>query len=289
MTGFARHAGADSATSWVWELRSVNGRGLDVRLKIPAALEKLEPKLKQMAAARLARGSVQANLALRGAESGGVVIDHALLARFTAEARALAAAHPGTQAPRAELLLALPGVIRRDTTEDTPLPDSSAEAILADFDQALSQLATARLAEGDRLATLVRGLLAQFATLRTTAATAAADQPRQQQARMEQSLATLLAGKEPVPEARLAQEVALLAIRADVTEEIDRLGSHLNAAATLLATGGPAGRQLDFLVQEFVRETNTLCSKSASPGLTATGLQMKAIIEQVREQVQNIE
>ncbi|MEJ0048760.1 MAG: DUF1732 domain-containing protein [Rhodospirillales bacterium] len=136
---------------------------------------------------------------------------------------------------------------------------------------------------------MIRNLLAQLAGLREQAAEAAADQPRAQQARMSQALERLLGGGAPVPPERLAQEIALLAVRADVTEEIDRLGSHLAAAEILLDTGGPVGRQLDFLVQEFLRETNTLCSKSANAALTGHGLQMKSVLEQIREQVQNIE
>jgi uncharacterized protein (TIGR00255 family) len=163
------------------------------------------------------------------------------------------------------------------------------DQVKADFALALEHLISARLTEGGRLEALMRGLLAQLGALRTLAAVAASDQPRVQQARMAQALERLLNGSSPAPPERLAQEVALLAVRSDVTEEIDRLGSHLSAAETLFEAGGPVGRQLDFLVQEFLRETNTLCSKSASAELTNLGLQMKAIIEQIREQVQNIE
>jgi uncharacterized protein (TIGR00255 family) len=290
MTGFARAAGADQDASWVWELRSVNGRGLDLRFKLPTGLDRLEPQLRALATGRLARGTVQASLALRGGDQAAIVVDRALLARLATEARAFADITQGTPPFRIELLMALPGVIRRDTAEEPPaMAEERLDQVKADFALALEHLISARLTEGGRLEALMRGLLAQLGALRTLAAVAASDQPRVQQARMAQALERLLNGSSPAPPERLAQEVALLAVRSDVTEEIDRLGSHLSAAETLFEAGGPVGRQLDFLVQEFLRETNTLCSKSASAELTNLGLQMKAIIEQIREQVQNIE
>jgi len=290
MTGFARAAGADQDASWVWELRSVNGRGLDLRFKLPAGLDRLEPQLRLLATGRLARGTIQASLAFRGNDQAAIVVDRALLARLAAEARAFAEATPGAPPVRIELLMALPCVVRREAAEEPPaLADERLDQVKADFSLALEQLIAARLAEGGRLVAVLRGQLAQLGALRTLAAVAASDQPRAQQARMAQALERLLGGSPPVPAERLAQEVALLAVRSDVTEEIDRLGSHLSAAETLFEAGGPVGRQLDFLVQEFLRETNTLCSKSASAELTNIGLQMKGIIEQIREQVQNIE
>lgn len=290
MTGFARAAGADQDASWVWELRSVNGRGLDLRFKLPTGLDRLEPQLRALATGRLARGTVQASLVLRGGDQAAIVVDRALLARLATEARAFADITQGTPPFRIELLMALPGVIRRDTAEEPPaMAEERLDQVKADFALALEHLISARLTEGGRLEALMRGLLAQLGALRTLAAVAASDQPRVQQARMAQALERLLNGSSPAPPERLAQEVALLAVRSDVTEEIDRLGSHLSAAETLFEAGGPVGRQLDFLVQEFLRETNTLCSKSASAELTNLGLQMKAIIEQIREQVQNIE
>jgi uncharacterized protein (TIGR00255 family) len=290
MTGFARAAGADHDASWVWELRSVNGRGLDLRFKLPAGLDRLEPQLRALATARLARGNIQASLALRASDQAAIVVDRALLARLAAEARAFADVAPGAPPPRIEFLMALPGVIRREAADEPPaLADERLDLVKADFALALEHLIAARLAEGGRLEATLRGLLAQLGALRTLAEAAAADQPRAQQARMAQALERLLNGSPPIPEERLAQEVALLAVRSDVTEEIDRLASHLAAAEALFAAGGPVGRQMDFLVQEFLRETNTLCSKSASAALTGHGLQMKSIIEQIREQVQNIE
>ncbi len=289
MTGFARKAGSDATGSWFWELRSVNGRGLDVRFRLPPGLDQLEPLLRKAAGAHLARGSVQAGLQLREEAAASLVVDRPLLARLANEAQQAAEAVGGAPAPRMELLMALPGVVRREAVEDSPLTEARLGQITADFVAALANLADNRRAEGERLVEVVSGLIAQLSACHDAAANEAKAQPLAMQRRMAQALDALLQGKTQVSEDRLAQEVALLAIRADVTEEIDRLGSHLAAAGQLLNGAGPAGRQLDFLTQELVREINTLCSKSATTVMTGIGLQMKGIVEQIREQVQNIE
>jgi uncharacterized protein (TIGR00255 family) len=289
MTGFARTAGADSGASWVWELRSVNGRGLELRLKLPSGFDSLEPRLRGAVAAVFTRGTIQAGLAIKRDEAGAITVDRALLLRFVEEARSAAAALPGAPAPRIDTLMALPGVIRRDAGDDAAPDEKRLAAALAEFDQAVAALAEMRLAEGARLAGIVGLQLDRIAALRAEAAAHAAQQPDAQRARLDELLRRLLGEQAAVSPERLAQEVALLATRADVTEELDRLASHVAAARDLLAAGGAIGRQLDFLVQEFMREANTLCSKSASAALTATGLQLKAVIDQMREQVQNIE
>jgi uncharacterized protein (TIGR00255 family) len=289
MTGFARTAGADSGASWVWELRSVNGRGLELRLKLPSGFDSLEPRLRGAVAAVFTRGTIQAGLAIKRDEAGAITVDRALLLRFVEEARSAAAALPGAPAPRIDTLMALPGVIRRDAGDDAAPDEKRLAAALAEFDQAVAALAEMRLAEGARLAGIIGLQLDRIAALRAEAAAHAAQQPDAQRARLDELLRRLLGAQAAVSPERLAQEVALLATRADVTEELDRLASHVAAARDLLAAGGAIGRQLDFLVQEFMREANTLCSKSASAALTATGLQLKAVIDQMREQVQNIE
>jgi uncharacterized protein (TIGR00255 family) len=289
MTGFARAAGAAATMSWVWELRSVNGRGLEVRFKLPPGFDSLEPRLRAATGACLTRGSIQASLTLKRDDAVAIAVDRAVLSRFATEARALADILPDAPPPRIESLMALPGVIRRDAGEDTPPGESLLAAVLSDFEQALHALADMRLAEGTRLTAVLTGLLHRVAELHTAAAASAALQPEAQRTRLAELLQRLLGDAQPVPPERLAQEVALLAARADVTEEIDRLASHIEAARALLGGGGAIGRQLDFLVQEFMREANTLCSKSASAALTSVGLQLKATIEQIREQVQNIE
>jgi len=289
MTGFARTEGG-GALAWVWELRSVNGRGLDLRLRLPSGFDALEPALREAAGRHLRRGSVTATLSVRREEPARLAPDPAALDQALRLAQELAARIPGAPAPRAENLLALPGILRPALAEEAGgLAPDQAEPIRAGFAAALDALVAARRAEGDRLATVLAALLAEISALHAAAETEAAGQAEAHRTRLQESLAALLRDAPPVPPDRLAQEIALLAARSDVREELDRLASHVRAAHALLAEGAAVGRRLDFLVQEFGREANTLCSKSASSALTATGLRLKAAIEQLREQVQNIE
>lgn len=294
MTGFARSEGTTDGAAWAWELRSVNGRGLELRFRLPGGLDGLESRLREQAAARLKRGNVTANLTIRREDQPRMAVDPAALDQVLGLALSLAARIPGAAPPRAEALLALPGVLRSVSTAETEEQQKTnaaalTEAVTAGFATALEALVTSRLGEGARLAGILAGQIDDVTTLCTTAAAEAADQPAAQRARMLESVQTLLAATPALPEERIAQEVALLAARSDVREELDRLGAHLHAAQALLAEGANIGRRFDFLVQEFNREVNTLCSKSASVALTATGLRLKATIEQLREQVQNIE
>ena len=294
MTGFSRESGVlpPDGTHYVWELRSVNGRGLDIRLRLPAGMDALEPALRDAAGKRLKRGNIQAGLALKLEARPALALDRATLDRMLALALEVAARIPGSEPPRAEALLSLPGVLRAEATE----PDEAAQAtqhasILAAFLRALDGLVAARAAEGERLRLILAGLLDEIATLCAEAAREAVGQPHAQRARLLENLAALLDGdmRGKIPEERLAQEVALLAQRSDVREELDRLNAHLHAARKLLEEGEGAGRKLDFLTQEFVREANTLCSKSASVALTRTGLALKAAIERLKEQAANVE
>ncbi len=294
MTGFARTDGGLDGVSWAWELRSVNGRGLDLKFRLPAGLDAMEPALREAAGQRLRRGNVTANCTLRRDERPRLVADPAALAQVLALAQDLAQRIPGAAPPTAEGLLALPGVLRSATAdEEAALTEAHRTAVRQGFAAALDQLVQARCAEGTRLAAILSAQLAEIAALRAQAQTQAADQPAAQRTRLQETLALLLRDTDiqhdRLPEDRLAQEVALLAARSDVREELDRLDSHIQAAHALLAEGAQVGRRFDFLVQEFVRETNTLCAKSASTALTATGLRLKATIEQMREQVQNVE
>jgi uncharacterized protein (TIGR00255 family) len=195
----------------------------------------------------------------------------------------------GSPVPRAEALLSLPGVLRAAAVDPAEERAAAAGPVQAGFAEALAGLVAAREAEGARLAAVLTGLLREIAVLRQTAAAQAADQPAAQRARVMENLTALLREAPSLPPERIAQEVALLAARSDVREELDRLDSHIAAAHALISEAANIGRRFDFLVQEFNREANTLCSKSASTALTATGLKLKATIEQLREQVQNIE
>jgi uncharacterized protein (TIGR00255 family) len=290
MTGFASQADSHDGLAWSWDLRSVNGRGLDVRFRLPPGLDQMEAELRTSLAGRLVRGTVTANLRLQAGDSAGVVVDRALLLRLADTADEIASARPGTAKPRLELLMALPGVVRREAGDSgAVVADAARAAIASGFVAALEQLVAGRQAEGARLRAVLTGALDRLAALHGAAGLAAAAQADVQRAKLAETVARLLGDYPALPADRVAQELAVLASRSDVTEEIDRLASHLEAARLLLTEGGPAGRQLDFLVQEFMREANTLCSKSASVELTGIGLQMKSVIEQIREQVQNIE
>ncbi len=286
MTGFARTEGSASGFAWAWEMRSVNGRGLDLRLRLPPGWDGLEPALREAAGKALKRGNVTANLSVKRESEPRLVADPTALEQALALALDLHARIPGSPVPRAEALLALPGVLRPAQPEEAVV---DTVAVTAGFSHVLAALVTARRAEGARLATTLTGLLDEIAALHRQAATKAADQPALQRARVMDNLAALLREAASLPEERIAQEVALLAARSDVREELDRLASHIEAARALLREAVNIGRRFDFLVQEFNREANTLCSKSASVALTATGLRLKATIEQLREQVQNIE
>jgi uncharacterized protein (TIGR00255 family) len=286
MTGFARAEGSAAGFAWVWELRSVNGRGLDLRFRLPAGWDALEPVLRAAAGKLLKRGNLTANLSIKRESELRLVADAAALDQALTLAMELHSRIPGSPVPRAETLLGLPGVIRPAQTDEVA---QDTDAVAAGFSRALAELVAERQSEGMRLAATLAGLLGEIAALHRQAAGEAADQPATQRARLMENLAALLREAPSLPEERIAQEVALLAARSDVREELDRLASHIAAAHTLLREAANIGRRLDFLMQEFNREANTLCSKSASVALTATGLKLKATIEQLREQVQNIE
>jgi uncharacterized protein (TIGR00255 family) len=286
MTGFARAEGSAAGLAWVWELRSVNGRGLDLRLRLPPGWDALEPVLREAGAKALKRGNVTASLTVKRESEPRLMADPAALEQALTLALELHKRIPGSPVPRAEALLGLPGVLRPAQQTDDAI-DTTAAA--SGFQRALAALITARQAEGARLGATLNGLLDEVAVLHRQAAVEAADQPAAQRARVMENLQSLLREAPSLPEERIAQEVALLAARSDVREELDRLASHIDAAHALLREAVNIGRRFDFLVQEFNREANTLCSKSASGALTATGLKLKATIEQLREQVQNIE
>ena len=288
MTGFGRAEGSVGGIAWAWEIRSVNGRGLEMRLRMPTGLDHLDAGLRDGAAVTLKRGNVNGTLTIKREDRPKIAVDPELLAELLRLAGEIAAQIPGAPPPRAESLLALPGVLRASAPEE-----AWSEALLAQvktgFDAALAGLVAARREEGVRLHRLLTAQLDEIDSLREAAETQAAEQPERQRARLMDSLQALLRDQPGLPAERIAQEVALLATRSDVREELDRLAAHVEAAQALLAEGNAIGRRFDFLVQEFVRETNTLCSKSATVPLTTTGLRLKAVIEQMREQVQNVE
>ncbi len=293
MTGFARASGSlPDGTVFVWELRSVNGRGLDLRLRLPPGQEGLEIPLREAAQKRFSRGSIQAALTLqRQDRAGRIQADPLALEAALALALDLAARIPGCPPPRAEALLALPGVLRAQSAVADEAADAAARtALAAGFEAALAELTESRKAEGQALFAVLSTLLDEVAALREAAAADAALAPATIAARLRASLAELLADTPGrVSEDRLAVEVAALAQKADVREELDRLAAHIAAARALLASGQPVGRKLEFLIQEFGREANTTSAKSQNLRLTRLALDLKAAIERLREQAANVE
>jgi uncharacterized protein (TIGR00255 family) len=288
MTGFGRAEGALGAWSWAVEARSVNGRNLEVRFRGPPGFEGLERAAREGAQSRFQRGQLTVGVQAKRAEGVGAVrLNLEQLERYLA-AGAPYVAEGQVAPPSLDGLLALRGVIEAaDAVEDPEAQAALETAMAASIGLALDGLAAGRAEEGRALEGVLGGLVSQIGDQTAKASALAGGQPAIIKARFEKRM-TELAG-EAVSEERILQEAAAMAVKADVQEELDRLRGHVDSARTLLATDGGVGRKLDFLTQEFMREANTLCSKSASGALTSVGLDLKASIEQFREQVQNVE
>ena len=291
MTGFARVEGAHGAVRWHWELRSVNGKGLDARLRLPSGMDGVEPKLRAELARYLKRGNCQINLVLdRTGEAAPLRVNRAALAvvlEVIDELQKTMEVMP----PRPEGILALKGVLENaeDVTEDEDAKAELEEALVASFAEGAKLLAAARAQEGAKLEVVLASHVDDIERLTRAAADCPAAAPAALQGRLKEQLRELLGDTSAVAEDRVAQEAALLATRADIREEIDRLKAHVEQARELLASTEAVGRRLDFLTQEFNREANTLCSKAADVSLTRIGLDLKAVIDQFREQIQNVE
>lgn len=289
MTGFARAEGSDGTTHWMVEIKSVNGKALDLRCRVPAGYDAVEAAARTEVARLLKRGNVSLGLSVtRSATAAPLRLNRELLAQIIDLAREIEGA--GAERPRIDALLSVRGVI--DTVETAESEDGRAAldaAMIGSVAQAVSRLVTARLDEGRHLLAVLTTHLDEIERLTAAAADTASLQPDAIREKLRQQVQALLEAVPALPEERLAQEAALLIAKADVREELDRLRAHVAQARALLADGGAVGRRLDFLCQEFNREANTLCSKSADVDLTRIGLDLKATIEQFREQVQNIE
>ncbi|MHA6288368.1 YicC/YloC family endoribonuclease [Maricaulis sp. CAU 1757] len=288
MTGFARADGQCGNWAWSWEVRSVNGKGLDARCRVPTGFDRLEGRVRDCIKAYFHRGNLQCSLQLRReAGEAAITLNTELIDRL------LEAQHAYVQAGQVDVarfdgLLAVPGVIERRDAERDPEEDEALDAaVLKGLEHALEDLRQTRLEEGRQLHDILAGHVDTLAAL-------SADARRCDAVRLE-AIRDRIAGKftELLPEGldadRLATEAAALAVRMDVREELERLDAHVEAARALLAGGSPAGRKLDFLSQEFNREANTLCSKSSDSSLTRIGLAIKNTVDQFREQVQNVE
>jgi uncharacterized protein (TIGR00255 family) len=288
MTGFARAQGEAPGISWIWEVKSVNGRALDLRLRLSPGFDSVEPELRAALAQRFRRGNISASLSLSRTTAPALRINREALSQLVALINELTGEVEAAP-PRLDGLLALRGVVETVEDEDEAVVEPRRRAILAGWSAALDQLAAARAEEGGRIGALLKSQLDEMAALTVAAEGCAAAQPAAIRERLRTMLASLADLMPSMPEERVAQEVALLATRSDIREEIERLRAHIEQASELLQQGEAVGRRLDFLCPELNREANTLCSKSADIELTRTGLSLKAVIEQFREQVQNIE
>lgn len=290
MTGFARAAGTESGYRWTWEIRSVNARAMDTRLRVPPGMERLEVRLKPAVDARFHRGNISATLALtRPLRRTSITVNDDVLDQVLALARDIAQ-RVEAQPPRIDGLLTLRGVL--DVVEEEDSEEERArldDAVVVSFESGLDRLAENRAQEGARLGALVAGHLDEIAGLASRAKSVSAASPAAIEQRLREQVQSLLMEDAVLSEDRLAQEVALLLVKADIREEIDRLQAHVEAARELLGSDEPIGRRFDFLCQEFNREANTLCSKASDIELTRLGLELKAGIERLREQIQNIE
>jgi uncharacterized protein (TIGR00255 family) len=290
MTGFARATGVHPGNAFAWELKSVNGKGLEVRLRLPPGLERIEQPAKQAFQKRFSRGQFYAalNLTRQGTEAGPI-INEALLGSVAALAKRLEEEF-GIAPARADGLLALRGVLEfadpLATEEEATAFDT---AILAALDEALAGLEKARFEEGAALGRLLLGHVDEIEALTLKAEADPSREPQAIRAKLAEQVRLLLDAMPTLDEGRLNMEAAFLATKADIREELDRLKTHVAAARSLLGAGGPIGRKLDFLSQEFIRESNTLCSKSNAVAVTAIGLELKAVVDRFREQVQNLE
>jgi uncharacterized protein (TIGR00255 family) len=290
MTGFARGHGVSGPYAWAWEVKSVNGKGLDLRLRLPPGWDAIEAPARARAAESLARGSIQASLTV---ERSGVLpvvrVNTAVLEAVLATAQALA---PRIEAAPPSLagLLALKGVMEVGEAEEREDERRGAEvAVIGGFAEVIEALAEMRCHEGAALGRILAVRLGEIAALAQRAELAPGRRPEAIRARLAEQVAALLSQSDRFDPDRLHQEAILIAVKADVREELDRLAAHVAQAQLLIGQGGAIGRRLDFLAQELNREANTLCAKASDVELTNIGLELKAAVEQFREQVQNVE
>lgn len=288
MTGFAALGGEHAGTSWQWEIRSVNGRGLDLRLRLPEGAEALEPALRKTISKGVARGNIA--VALKPVAAGATaeaLVDPARLAAVLDAASRVEAAAQARGMVIAPMSAA--EILQMESLKGGTVDASWVAKAGDQIEELLGLFDAARAAEGAAIAAVLAGQIDRIADLVAQADAAAQERGKLGAEVIRERVALLLGTTDAVDETRLAQELALIAVKADITEELDRLRAHVDAARDLVAQKGPMGRKFDFLTQEFNREANTLCSKSGSTALTAIGLELKVIIDQMREQVQNLE
>lgn len=290
MTGFARVEGTEDGYSWAWEVRSVNARSLDVRIRLPSGMDRLEAGIRKKVSDKLNRGNISATLVIaRPPRKQEVVINSEILEQVLSISNQMSESDDIAR-PRVDGLLSVRGVIELQEEEETDEEKTKLDAeVEKAFEAALDGLVENRESEGKRLLDSIISHLDEIAGYVDDAANIDAAQPKAIANKLREQVRDLAGEVSGVTEDRLAQEVALLATKADIREELDRLSAHVAGARDLLAAGSPVGRKLDFLCQEFNREANTVCSKSSDLDLTRVGLELKAVIERLREQIQNIE
>jgi uncharacterized protein (TIGR00255 family) len=290
MTGFARSHGASGPYTFEWELKSVNAKGFDLRLRLPPGWDELEALAKKRAGELLSRGTVYANLNVKRANAASTVrINEDVLSSIVRVAGELAGRIDAV-APSIDGLLAIKGVIEVVEPESSEEEDKAAKAAAAaSFEQALGDLVQMRRREGETLGQILGQRMDEIERLAKKAEAAPGRKPEAIRARLAEQVAALLEASDRFDSDRLNQEALMIAAKADIREELDRIASHISQVREMIGKGGPVGRRLDFLAQEFNREVNTCCSKSNDLELTNTGLEMKNVVEQFREQVQNLE
>jgi uncharacterized protein (TIGR00255 family) len=290
MTGFARTHGVCGPYAWAWEIKAVNGKGLDLRLRLPAGWDAVESAVRSRAAETLSRGSIQAGLTVeRSGAAPAVRVNTAVLEAVLGAARQLSRRIEAAP-PTLDGLLSLKGVLEISDAEECEEEKRSAEAaVIVGFADAIAALAEMRRHEGAVLARVLAARLGEIAALAQRAEFVPGRRPEAVRARLAEQVATLLAQSDRFDPDRLHQEAILIATKADVREELDRLAAHVAQAQLLIEQSGAIGRRLDFLAQELNREANTLCAKANDVELTNIGLELKAAVEQFREQVQNVE
>jgi uncharacterized protein (TIGR00255 family) len=290
MTGFARSHGASGPYTFEWELKSVNAKGFDLRMRLPSGWDELEAFAKKRAGEVLSRGTVYANLNVKRANAVSTIrINEEVLNSIVRVAGVLAGKIDAV-APSIDGLLGIKGVIEVVEPESDEAEDKAAQAAAAAaFEQALADLMAMRQREGVTLGQILSQRMEEIERLAKKAEAAPGRKPEAIKARLAEQVAALLESSDRFDADRLNQEAILIAAKADIREELDRIASHISQTREMIGKGGPVGRRLDFLAQEFNREVNTCCSKSNDLELTNTGLEMKNVVEQFREQVQNLE
>lgn len=290
MTGFARAAGAGHGYRWTWELRSVNGKGLDIRLRLPPGFDHLDQPVRERVGKAAQRGSIQIGLNLQRETSVSALrVNEELLGQVLDLVRRVGGQIDAAP-PTLDGILSIRGILETvEAEDDAEMAAALAADLLAALDTALAELVDVRMREGAAIGAVLLARMDEIERLKEAAEHAPARTTEAIKKRLADQIAALMEASSTLDPARLHQEAVLLATRADIREELDRLTAHVAAARALLVEGGPVGRKLDFLAQEFNRETNTLCAKANDRSLTAIGLDLKAAVDQLREQVQNLE